>query len=458
MRLLVVAVVSVLLLPTTTGQNRIGVNPQYVVESPAVYSPNPNHIWNQVYDVLLVREDKAGGDFGVDSLDPLLWWKTKHLLEGPSHEQALMVLDEFLRTHAENEIRDPIKRVLLKRDLWAVFDWSASSTDDHLTQRRELQVRLAEVMRRLALTSDEIKSLPETYTQALASGAFATEYDPAHKERTFLPADLFQPTGPWVYLWGNGVVPVAEEHTAAVSGRSRFLVFLRLPGGRKATLDYLRTLWEFPEPWSAHPGDPNQVVPSTKLPQFPAGTQVALVRQMITFDRSGELVPTPITENVQIRVYHSVPARIDHNDVNVDWSAARSEQDRYELRLSRRKLFAREAGGLRALGPDEKEFLTFKSQGEDPFVEPRSLQQFRSRVLDGCVACHSAPGINSLQSRIHLLKPNPLQRDPDKPESEASPLWWGADEVVWWKQQHHDWGLLNGYWNAARGANASGLR
>jgi hypothetical protein len=81
-----------------------------------------------------------------------------------------MVLEEFLRTHAENEIRDPIKRVLLERDLWAVFDWSASSTDDRLSQSRELQVRLAEVMRRLALTTDEIKSLPETYSQALASG------------------------------------------------------------------------------------------------------------------------------------------------------------------------------------------------------------------------------------------------------------------------------------------------
>ena len=103
--------------------------------------------------------------------------------------------------------------------------------------------------------------------------------------------------GPWVYLWGNGVVPVAEEHISAFSGRSRFLVFLRLPGGRKATLDYLRTLWEFPEPWSPHPGDPNQVVPSPKLPQFPAGTEVALVRQMMTFERSGELMPTPIANS-----------------------------------------------------------------------------------------------------------------------------------------------------------------
>lgn len=60
MRLLVVAVVSVLLLPATTGRNRIDGNPQYLVESPAIYSPNPNHIWNRVYDVLLVRTDEAG--------------------------------------------------------------------------------------------------------------------------------------------------------------------------------------------------------------------------------------------------------------------------------------------------------------------------------------------------------------------------------------------------------------
>jgi hypothetical protein len=38
----------------------------------------------------------------------------------------LHLLDELLHTDAENLIRDPVKRALLQRDLWAVFDWSAT--------------------------------------------------------------------------------------------------------------------------------------------------------------------------------------------------------------------------------------------------------------------------------------------------------------------------------------------
>ena len=31
---------------------------------------------------------------------------------------------------------------------------------------------------------------------------------------------------------------------------------MRLPAGRKATFDYLRTLWDFPRPWLPSPNDP----------------------------------------------------------------------------------------------------------------------------------------------------------------------------------------------------------
>jgi hypothetical protein len=42
------------------------------------------------------------------------------------------------------------------------------------------------------------------------------------------------------------------------------------------------------------------------LPQFPVGTQVALVRQAIVIDDRGELEPTAQTESVQLRVYHAI--------------------------------------------------------------------------------------------------------------------------------------------------------
>jgi hypothetical protein len=174
----------------------------------ALYDPNPAHLWNRLYDALLVREDPAGAKYGEDSVDPLLWLNSEHLLAEPSHGRAMRVLDEFLQMHAENQIHDPVKRAILQRDLWAVFDWSAQQEPArdrprYVEEKRELQARLAEVLRRLALRPEEIASLPANYGQAVASGAFAKEYDPVHRERAFLPADLFDPMGPWVCINGN---------------------------------------------------------------------------------------------------------------------------------------------------------------------------------------------------------------------------------------------------------------
>jgi hypothetical protein len=77
-------------------------------------------------------------------------------------------------------------------------------------------------------------------------------------------------------------------------------------GGRKSTYEYLQTLWDFPQPWIPRDPTGDQVVVNRALPQFPAGTQVALVRQMTLFDSHGNLAPAPITESVQIRVYRTI--------------------------------------------------------------------------------------------------------------------------------------------------------
>lgn len=410
----------------------------------AIYDANPTHVWNRLYAALLIREDQTGATYGADALDPLLWSETRHLLTGSSHQGALSILDEFLRRHGETQIRDPLKRALLQRNLWAVFDWSAVNGGDHAAERRELQIRLVEVLRRLALSSKEIKALPDNYAQAVASGAFAKEYDPANPERAFLPPDLFQPRGPWVCIRGDRE-PVAEMHVGAVSGRSRFFVFVRLPQGRKATLDYFQALWNVSEPWVAGQMDLARGDLNPNLPQFPVGTEAAFVRQMTLFDRNGNLVPTPITESVQIRVYRTIPPSRGHNITANDQAAARMEQGFYEVRLSQSQLFAGQAGGLRAVARAEKEFPVFQTQGMDEFEfsakRHASVQEYG--IIDRCAGCHSAPGINSLQSRRHLLKPNRAQVDPDPPYDS---LWWECENTLAWKANHYDWGLLKGYW------------
>jgi hypothetical protein len=426
-------------------------SPEEAGKALAIYDPNPLHIWNRLYGALLIREDQTGDTYGADALDPLLWSGTRHLLTGPSHRRALTVLDEFLRVHGETQIRDPLKRALLQHNLWAVFDWSALTDADHAAERRELQIRLAEVLRRLALSSNEIKSLPDNYAQAVASGAFAKEYDPANPERAFLPPDLLQPRGPWVCIKGDRE-PVAEMHVGAVSGRSRFFVFVRLPQGRKATLDYFQALWNVSEPWVAGQMDAARGDLNPNLPQFPVGTQTAFLRQMTLFDRDGNHVAAPITESVQIRVYRTIPPSRDHNITANDQAAARTEQGFYEFRLSQAQLFAGQTGGLRGVGRDEKEFSVFQTQGMDEFEfsakRHTSVQEYG--IIDRCAGCHSAPGINSLQSRRHLLKPNRAQGDTDPPYDS---LWWETGNDLGWKANRYDWGLLNGYWQASSGTH-----
>jgi hypothetical protein len=430
----------------------------------AIYDPDPAHIWNRLYAALCVREDRHGVRYGDDSLDPPLWEETEHLLSGPSHPRALKVLDEFLRTHAENLVRDPVKRALLQRDLWAVFDWSVtqaprSKRPDYAEGKRELQSRLAEVIRRLALSAKEIEALPDNYTQAATSGEFAKEYDPAHPDRPFLPPDLFDPRGPWFWLEGQGGDgPIALSHVTAFSGRSSFLVFIRLPAGRKATVDYLQKLWDFPQPWVHGPDfAADQALANPDLPSFPAGTEVALVRQMTLFDDQGHLAPSLIIESVQLRVYHEVtatPAR-DFGGGDMADVAKRSGQYFYQFTLSRAKLFAGKAGGLHATGPDEKELPTFQMKGDDlveEFADDPHLKATWLPALQTCLECHSGGGARSLNTLEKLLKPN--RRQQDFPQGEAyTPGWWLNAGTSYWKQDRYEWGLLNGYWKASSAAH-----
>jgi len=428
-----------------------------------VYDANPAHLWNRLHAALLVREDKQGIQYGEDALDPLLWFETEQLLSEPSHSRALRVLDEFLQTHGENLIRDPLKRVILQRDLWAVFDWSvgqssASKRPIYEKEKRELQLRLAEVLKRLALNSEQIDGIPDNYSEAVASGAFTREYDPAHRQQGFLPPDLFDGRGPWVLLDNNGNSdPFALAHVFGFSGRSSFLVFLRLPGPRKATEAYLQALWNFSEPWvrgGESMTDQAQVNPN--LPAFPPGTEVVLVRLMNLFDRHGELVALPMVESVQIRVYREITQTPSHFvSGDMDDMAKNSGQDFFQFTLSRGLLFGNKNGGLRATGRVERGLSTFQQQGDDlidAISQNPQLRRSWSTELQSCLSCHSGGGLHSLNSLEKLLKPNRSQRIDTGMEPYPA-RWWVNSGTAYWKRDRYDWGVLNGYWNAAAGAH-----
>jgi hypothetical protein len=397
------------------GQNA-GAQAQYAIapwEAADLYSRDPTQIWNRLFRLFYVRTAPDGRRYGGDKLDPYLWQQTRYLLEGPSHKDAVKLLDEFLQSHAERLITDPLRRAMMQRDLWAVYDWVLMPGQGHDEARAELLKRLGEVIRRLSLKEDQIRALPDNYQTAIVAKGFPSDADPKHREATFLP-DLFSPDGPWVCIGQQQDLPVASVHLEFFRGRSIFLVFLRLPEGRDATLHYLQELRKVPSKWAPQPGFPPDSPARVRYPQpqqFPVGTSVALVRQAMLVSDQGKFVPTHLTESVQLRVYRAIDPDPRRNFINSE--RFRAQQDVFEFRLDRRKLLGGETS-LRAVNASEKDFPTFMTHGIDDFesfTPPQDAPIFR------CQACHYDPGVESFisHSRAHV---GPLpDRPPDLLES-----------------------------------------
>jgi hypothetical protein len=410
-----------------------------------IYDSNPGHLWNRLHRALYVRTAADGRKFGADRLDPLLWANTRHLLSGKSPEDAVAVLDEFLNHHGEQLIPDPLRRAILQRDLWAVFDWAAyrDGTTEDKEKQSKLLVRLAAAIDRVALTKAQLQSLPDNFAAAVASKSFAARYESTHPRVEFLPPDLLDADGPWVYLKANDGRTITPMHDDGFGGRSVFLVLLRLPEGRKATLDYLAKLRNFQNPWTEVKNGEQTLNP--ELPQFPAGTEVALVRRAILIDDRGKLIATRLVESIQLRHFHKVPglhaARAERDE---------RDQDDYEFQLSRKKLFAGEAGGLFSPESDFL-FVQFQSMGVDVLERADELHdsgagELQQLVRNSCSNCHLAPGIFSLRSFQASFPAYGYGRA----QLAKSQLKDAARNTVDRKLDQRSWGLLEGLRTAVK--------
>jgi hypothetical protein len=394
------------------------------------FHSDPKHLWNRIhyrFHFRFVDEIAAGPDklaLDPDEHDATLWTRfpdrDDYLLGGPAHRDALALLDEFLTKEGEKLESDSVKRALLQHDLWALFDWVSSPEGARhdrkplRNERRELYRRLARAIGRLALTDAQIAKLPDNYAAAVAAKKYPSQFDPDRKGQAFLPPDLWDPEGPWVLLGEWAANPLAIRHVDFFEGRSAFAVFLRLPAGRAATLKYLEEL----RAWKPKDGE-------GAVPQVPPRTQVALARRMMLVNDSGEIVPTRLTEMLQIRVLHE-PTKLE------------GVQTFLEFRLRRRDLLAGKDGGFTAVGKDERdrEEMIFLFHGE---------HEKRHPILDQCQSCHvgrnSGPGILSVNSftgsfdnvgrgGFRLLTETDLKRQ--------------EDATIAWKRKQFSWGLLTG--------------
>ena len=328
-----------------------------------------------------VRKAWDEREYGGDVLDPLLWEDTRYLITGASHQQALSVLDEFLSTHGERLITDPLKRAMLQRDLWAVFEWASDlwNVEDSEAQSRSAgaeacpgnaalspEPRADSGFARYVCSRDSREGISNRLQSPLSGRPPFFAGRSISLEPNEVRGSSLGTVGEGGAQSGSG----APAHTIEFGSRSLFLVFIRLPGGRDATLGYLKQLADFPTPCIPSPDQfhmvtrdpltgggtglsPSAPVPNPDLPQFPRGTQVLLLRRMMLIDREGQLKPTNLVESVQIRVFEDIPSR-------AEWLAApsKSVQDVFEFRLSRRKLFVGDAGGLHAVTHDDWEFPT----------------------------------------------------------------------------------------------------
>jgi hypothetical protein len=404
--------------------------------SRAIYDRNSEHLWNRLYAAIAVRTE-GGIDYGVDNSEPFY-----DSFDNP--QKLIAILDEFLEKHGEDRAPGTLRRALLLNDIWAAFDLANSPVVD--AEGASLRRRLARVIGRLRMQSPQISGLPDNYAQAVASTTFAADFDAEHPERAFLPPDLLDPNGQWVEIGADGEGAMAPFHVEMLSGRSVFRVFIRCPGGRQATLAYLETLNLYPTPWELNPQDLGTRYPDhTRIrmrpllfnhatPQFPPGTIVALVRQMMVINDQLQPVPTSITQKVQFRIFTDTgaAARIQpQSDFN-------SQQLVYELVMRRRDLLAGEKGGLHAVTPGEVEYqLTTLPMGVTREAHLRGVV-----VLSTCERCHRATGIFSVNTYGRSFSPSVANNNPQL--LPATSVGYQANATAAWKTSQFNWGVLRG--------------
>ncbi len=243
----------------------------------------------------------------------------------------------------------------------------------------------------------------------------------------------------------------APLHDLSFTARSVFFVFARLPGGRDATLAYFKQLAELKLPLFVHMQDPGLPQPmevwNPQVPQFPAGTEFALVRKMVLPDRDGNLRLTPVTESVQVRHYSDIPNVNPMASRDVD--LARRFQEPSEIELSRTLLFSEHHSGLRGVTASDDEFLIFPamSQGIDAF-EKRGMHVRAFSPFAQCAGCHLGPGIQSMMS--FSFRGNPNEGTVLSPRLAETTPGEESEKVMGWAQMQEKWKDLLRLWSSGR--------
>jgi len=380
-----------------------------------LYDSDPQQLWNRLNAAISIRESllpsKRGGTpirriEGGDRIEFLGWPGSTYWDEPATVDGIAALLKEFSEQHGEQLIDDPLKKVILQRDLWTVFDYYMSRNIDRRgdleTRRRRnaLCRQLAEAIRAVALPAEQLANLPDNYALAVESGHFPAthEFDPA---RNYLPPQLLTDRQEWPEL--DFHQPQRHEdierrfvflHMRAFRGRSYFRVFYRFPEGRGQLEQYLKDLDENWVDWRfAALNGHLRLKPET--PQIPPGTEVALVQFLIALDPELNLVPTKLVETVRLAVYKSVNGESDpttntNYGVNVE-----------KFTLKRRLAFDGMKNGGLEREPDHLPVYRILFESENA-VDWGPRGRFFELAND-CRLCHAGSGLTGVHTIPSLV-------------------------------------------------------
>ncbi len=378
---------------------------------PAVYAPDPDDAWNRIFSSLFTRAVRAHlsselpegapfarteygqfphalsvstrafervetGDRAVEPLYPSFFTSAgaSQVLSEPLYSQLKQALEDAL---GEETARPPLDRALMQADAWAAYDllYSHSSFEGdggrQLRERRDqLLPLLARFVRKLALTRGEIEKLPDNY--AAASGV--------HQ----LPA-LFDPASGWLEIeWRP-----ERSHDHSADYRRAARVFVKPSSPPRDKQEFLNSL-----------RDTSDITP--KVDGF------ALAIQDLLIDSDGEVMPSRLTYDVQIR----------RTVRDGRGTFVRTEVEEYEL--SRRLLLTNAAsGGL--VGSDEGAAAYLPAAGNDYGFASRQFGRrgdgapILSTLRARCVACHG-------QDVSAVFTFNTIQPQPSLPVTQLNPL------------------------------------
>jgi hypothetical protein len=273
----------------------------------------------------------------------------------------------------------------LQRDLWALFDWTRSWHSD--VPGRDLRARLARAIRRVALSPEEIKALPDNFAAVAATNKLAG-----------FPADLWDTRGPWVLIGDDnkntyGARTITPVHDSFFGGRSTFFVFILAGDGREKTTQFVKQL------------DEKSVPPPARF---------ALVRRTLLIDNQGRIRLAPITETVQIR----------------------GDAAEQEFKLNRRDFLG---GKVQQSIHGETDTDT---ERPDILFMGRNAGDVPAPTLKSCFHCHQGGDLNS-RTQNFSEQAGPMRT---RPRLIASTLEDEAAKSIRCKSDQFMWGKLQGLW------------